>query len=219
MDTKLPLMAVLSLLPAGGLEAKPRAAGPPPGLLAPEKATAQAPKTFEARFATTQGDFAVEVRRDWAPRGADRFYNLVKLGYYDGAAFFRAIEGFMVQFGISGDPSVNAKWREARIPDDPQAGQSNRRGFLSFAMAGPDTRTTQLFINYGDNSRLDKDFRPFGKVVRGMEVVEKLYKGYGEGAPRGRGPDQTRLQTEGDAYLKKDFPKLDYIKTARIAAK
>ena len=123
----------------------------------------------------------------------------------------------MVQFGINGSPEVNAKWREARIPDDPPAGQSNARGMLSFAMAGPNTRTTQLFVNYGNNARLDSmGFTPFGKVVSGMEIVDGLYKGYGEGAPAGAGPEQGRAQSEGNAYLKKDFPKLDYSQTASI---
>lgn len=183
----------------------------------PEAATPTAPDVFKARFSTTKGDFVLEVRRAWAPRGADRFYSLVKLGYYDGVPFFRAIEGFMVQFGINGDPALNARWREARIPDDPPAGQSNQRGALSFATSGPDSRTTQVFINYGDNLRLDAmGFTPVARVVEGMSVVDSLYKGYGEGAPRGSGPDQGRLQSEGNAYAKKEFPRLDYVKTARV---
>jgi len=133
------------------------------------------------------------------------------------AAFFRAIEGFMVQFGIHGDPAVSAKWSQARIADDPSTGQSNTRGMLSFATAGPGTRTTQLFINYGDNSRLDSmGFTPFGKVVKGMEVVDGLYKGYGEGAPGGLGPEQGRIQAEGNSYLKREFPKLDYIRSGKV---
>jgi peptidyl-prolyl cis-trans isomerase A (cyclophilin A) len=157
------------------------------------------------------------VTRDWAPNGADRFYNLVKIGYFDDAAFFRNIEGFMVQFGVNGDPAVNRKWRQANIKGD-RAKQSNQPGFITFAMGGdPDSRTTQLFINFGDNGRLDKDgFAPFGRVVKGMDIVESLYNGYGEGAPNGSGPDQGRLQDEGNAYLKKSFPKLDYIKKATI---
>jgi len=196
----------------------PATQGPSPALLKPELAKEKAPDVFNAQFSTTKGDFVIEVHRDWSPLGADRFYNLVKAGYYDNAAFFRAIEGFMVQFGINGDPAVNAKWREARIDDDPSADQSNKRGFISFAMAGPHTRTTQVFINYGDNGRLDSmGFTPFGKVVKGMDVVDGLYKGYGEGAPGGAGPAQGRIQAEGNAYLKKDFPKLDFTKTAKVA--
>ncbi|MBI5596712.1 MAG: peptidylprolyl isomerase [Elusimicrobia bacterium] len=181
----------------------------------PENATEKAPDAFKAKFTTTKGDFTIEVTRAWAPLGADRFYNLVKLGYFNDIAFFRAIDGFMVQFGISGDPALSAKWRSAAIKDDPAAGHTNARGAVTFAMAGPDTRTVQMFINFGNNGQLDSmGFPPFGKVVSGMEVVDSLYKGYGEGAPRGMGPDQGRIQMEGNAYLKKDFPKLDYIKSA-----
>lgn len=188
-----------------------------PELMNPAKAAAEAPKVFQTKFKTTKGAFVVEVHRDWSPKGADRFYNLVKMHYFDNLAFFRAIEGFMVQFGIHGDPKVSAKWREATIGDDPAAGQSNKKGYISFATAGPNTRTTQLFINYGDNARLDgMGFTPFGQVVSGMDVVEKLYKGYGEGAPGGAGPDQGRIQAQGNAYLKKDFPLLDYIKSAKL---
>ena len=154
--------------------------------------------------------------RAWAPRGADRFYNLVSAGYYDDVAFFRVIENFMVQFGIHGDPAVNQVWREARIQDDPVS-QSNKRGMVTYAMAGPDTRTTQLFINFRDNSGLDgQGFSPFGRVVEGMSVVDALYSGYGEGAPRGTGPEQGRAQMEGNAYLKASFPRMDFVKTARI---
>lgn len=186
-------------------------------LLAPEKASEKAPLVFKARFATTKGDIVIEVHRDWSPNGADRFLNLVKAGYFDDVAFFRNVQGFMVQFGINGQPEVSTKWRAAKIKDDPAAGQSNTRGYISFATAGPNTRTTQLFINFGNNSRLDgMGFTPFGKVTEGMEVVDKLYNGYGEGAPRGRGPDQGRIQSEGNAYLKKDFPLLDWVKAARI---
>jgi peptidyl-prolyl cis-trans isomerase A (cyclophilin A) len=159
----------------------------------------------------------VEVTRAWAPNGADRFYNLVKLGYYDGTKFFRAVEGFMVQWGIHGDPQVNGVWRGARIQDDPVV-KSNKRGFMTFATAGKDSRTTQVFINFADkNSRLDKSgFAPFGEVVKGMKVVDSLYKGYGEGAPGGKGPDQGRIQSDGNVYLDKDFPELDSVKEAKI---
>ena len=180
-----------------------------------------APATYKANFETTVGSFVIEVHRDWAPQGADRFYNLVKNGYYDGARFFRVISGFMVQFGINGDPAINTAWRAARIPDDPVK-QSNKRGYVTFAMGGPNSRTTQVFINFADNANLDKvpdnQFAPFGQVTSGgMAVVDKINAEYGEGAPRGRGPDQTRVQTEGNAYLMKEFPKLDYIKKATIA--
>ena len=176
----------------------------------------KAPAVYKAKFDTSKGAFVVEVHRDWAPNGADRFYNLVKNGFYDNARFFRVIDGFMVQFGINGDPGIASVWRDANIKDDPVK-QSNRRGTITFATAGPNTRTTQVFINFGDNAPLDgQGFSPFGKVVSGMEVVDSLYKGYGEGAPHGNGPDQGRIQQQGNAYLEKDFPELDFIKTATI---
>lgn len=185
-------------------------------LLNPASLNDKAPATYKAKFTTTKGDFIIEVTRAWAPVGADRFYNLVKYRFYDGAAFFRVLPGFMAQVGISADPKVSAVWERATIKDDPVA-QSNGRGMVSFATAGPGTRTTQIFINYGDNAQLDgQGFSPFGKVVEGMDVVEKLYSGYGEGAPSGNGPDQGRIATEGKKYLASAFPQLDTIKTAVI---
>jgi len=182
----------------------------------PSSLNEKAPAVYKAKFDTSKGTFVIEVHRDWAPNGADRFYNLVKNGFYNDARFFRVISGFMVQFGISGNPDVSAVWRESTIPDDPVK-QSNTRGMVSFATAGPNTRTTQVFINFGDNSSLDSQgFAPFGQVVSGMNVVDSIYSGYGEGAPRGRGPDQGRIQTEGNAYLVEKFPKLDYVKKATI---
>ena len=176
----------------------------------------QAPATYKVQFDTSKGPFVIEVHRDWAPNGADRFYNLVKNGFYDNARFFRVISGFMVQFGINGDPKLSSVWREARIQDDPVK-QSNGRGYITFATAGPNTRTTQVFINFADNAALDRQgFAPFGQVISGMNVVDTLFSGYGEGAPRGMGPDQGRMQQEGNAYLMKDFGKLDYIKKAAI---
>ncbi len=179
-----------------------------------------APAMYKVDFDTSAGTFVVEVHRDWAPNGADRFYNLVKNGFYDNARFFRVISGFMVQFGINGDPALNTVWRNSRIPRDPIK-ESNTRGYITFAMqggpTGPDTRTTQVFINFGNNANLDgSGFAPFGKVSKGMDVVDKIYSGYGEGAPSGKGPEQERTQAEGNAYLTKDFPKLDYIKKATI---
>ncbi len=182
----------------------------------PAALNAKAPAVYNAKFDTSKGAFVIEVHRDWAPRGADRFYNLVKNGFFDNARFFRVIEGFMVQFGINGDPNIAGVWRNADIKDDPVK-ESNRRGTITFATAGPNTRTTQVFINFGDNAALDgQGFSPFGKVVSGMEVVDSLYSGYGEGAPNGNGPDQGRVQSQGNAYLEQDFPKLDFIKTATI---
>jgi peptidyl-prolyl cis-trans isomerase A (cyclophilin A) len=176
----------------------------------------QAPATYKVRFDTSKGTFVVQVNRAWAPQGADRFYNLVKNGFYDNVRFFRVISGFMVQFGINGDPAVSAKWREARIADD-RVAQSNKRGTITYAMAGPNTRTSQVFINFADNANLDASgFAPFGQVIQGMEVVDKLNAEYGEGAPRGRGPDQGRIQMEGNAYLNKSFPRMDFVKKATI---
>lgn len=190
----------------------------PASLLNPASLKAKAPEVWKARFSTTKGDVVIEVTRAWAPRGVDRFYNLVKNHYYDGATFFRVLPGFVAQFGISARPAVSKVWTDAKIPDDPVT-QSNLRGFLTFATAGPNTRTTQIFINLADNSRLDgMGFAPFGKVVEGMEVVERFYTGYGEGAPSGNGPDQGRLTDEGKAYIDKSFPLLDSIKTAVVVA-
>ena len=176
----------------------------------------QAPPVYKAKFDTSEGAFVIEVRREWAPNGADRFYNLVKNGFYDDVRFFRVITGFMVQFGINGDPKVSAPWRDAKLADDPVK-QSNKRGFITYAMAGPNTRTSQVFINFGDNAALDgQGFSPFGQVVSGMNIVDALNAEYGEGAPRGRGPDQGRLQMEGNDYLAKEFSRMDFIRKATI---
>jgi peptidyl-prolyl cis-trans isomerase A (cyclophilin A) len=189
---------------------------PLPPLLDPGQATERAPDRFRVHFDTTKGPFVVEVQRAWAPRGADRFYNLARLGFFDDVTFFRVIDDFMVQFGIHGDPKVSSAWQFAEIPDDPVK-QSNTRGMVTFATRGPNSRTTQVFINYKDNSPLDgQGFAPFGRVVEGMSVVDQLYSGYGEGAPRGAGPDQGRAQSEGNRYFRGDFPKLDHIKSARL---
>jgi peptidyl-prolyl cis-trans isomerase A (cyclophilin A) len=183
----------------------------------PSKLTAKAPEKFKAKFETTKGTFVIAVERMYSPNGVDRFYNLVKSGYFKDVVFFRVIAGFMAQFGIHGDPKVSAKWRDANIQDDPVKG-SNVRGAICFAKSGaPNSRSTQFFISFGNNTRLDKDgFSAFGKVVEGMDVVDKLNSEYGEGAPQGSGPDQQRVQMEGNAYLKKEFPNLDSIKSATI---
>ncbi len=186
-------------------------------LFHPEKATLTAPDKFRVEFVTTKGSFTIEVTRAWSPNGADRFYNLVKLGFYDGVRFHRAIDDFMVQFGIHPEPAVNGAWYKAFVPDDPVF-ESNRRTYVTFAHAGPNSRTTQIFISYVDKQRrLDKDgFSPFGKVVDGMNVVDSLYKGYGELAPKGKGPNASRAQREGLGYLDAEFPKLDSIKHAKV---
>ena len=191
------------------------AATPEPPPAAPATPT-EAPASFRVRFETSKGNFVVEVDRSLAPNGVDRFYRLVSDGYYNEVRFFRVISGFMAQFGISGDPTQNVRWRAQPIQDDPVRG-SNTRGTITFATAGPNTRTTQLFINLVDNVALDgQGFAPFGRVVEGMEVVDQLHAGYGEGAPRGNGPEQGRIVTEGNAYLTRDFPQLDYIVRATV---
>jgi peptidyl-prolyl cis-trans isomerase A (cyclophilin A) len=174
------------------------------------------PEDFKVRFVTSKGDFVVQVTRAWAPLGADRFRELVGTGFYDGARFFRVLPRFVAQFGIPGDPKLAAQWDDKAIADDPVR-QSNTRGRITFATSGPNTRTTQLFVNYADNARLDRHgFSPFGEVVSGMEVVDAFHADYGEGAPQGKGPDQSRIEKEGNAYLEREFPKLDYVKTARL---
>jgi len=200
------------IAPASGQHA----AAPRRTLLSPGALDATAPAVFKARFTTTQGDLVVEIDRSWAPRGADRFYNLVKNGFFDNASFFRVLPGFIVQFGIHANPQVSSVWSNAAIKDDPIK-HSNLKGTITFATAGPNSRTTQLFINLADNTSLDgMGFAPLGKVIEGLNVVDQLYGGYGEGAPEGQGPDQNRIQREGKAYLDKLFPRLDSIKTATI---
>lgn len=186
-------------------------AAPARNLLDPSTLRAIAPPVYKAKFATTQGDFIVQVTRAWAPLGADRFYNLVRGRFFDGCAFFRVIPGFMAQFGISPDPKISAVWQKQNLRDDPVK-EKNVRGFLTFATAGPNTRTTQLFINYADNSaNLDpQGFAPFGEVIEGMEFVDKFYSGYGGN------PDQTAIQQMGKPWILKNMPKVDSIKTAII---
>jgi len=185
----------------------------PEKLTNPAKLTAKAPEKFKARFDTTKGTFVIEVQREWSPNGADRFYNLVKNGYYDGVKFFRVVPGFVVQWGIHGDPSIATTWLKATIPDD-VVKESNKRGFVTYAKSNaPNSRSVQLFINLVDNARLDgMGFAPFGKVAEGMDVVEKLYGGYAEGLTKLQG----RIAEEGNAFLEKNYPQLDGIKKATI---
>lgn len=188
-----------------------------PGLLDPSQAMQQAPEAFTVYVASTAGDFLVDVTRAWSPVGADRFYNLTRIGLYDDCAFFRVIDGFVAQTGLPGDPLVWATWQALPIAADPVV-ESNVRGTVSFATFGgdPETRRTQFFINYGDNSRLDGlGFSPFG-MVRDMTPVDELYGGYGEGPPSGDGPDQGRMRNEGNTYLRAEYPELDYIVSARV---
>ncbi|MGC2330611.1 MAG: peptidylprolyl isomerase [Candidatus Acidiferrales bacterium] len=183
-----------------------------PALLHPAELKAKAPEVYEVKFTTTKGDFIVQVNRAWAPIGADRFYNLVKHGFFTGAPFFRVVPGFIIQFGLTGDPAVNRAWQNANIKDDPVT-QSNKPGTLTFATAGPNTRTTQLFINFGNNGGLDgQGFAPFGQVTSGMDVVKSLYSGYGEQ------PNQGLITSQGKAYIEKNFPKIDSIKSATLVS-
>jgi peptidyl-prolyl cis-trans isomerase A (cyclophilin A) len=215
--TKRAHTAILSACLALSLAAARPALAADAAGITPAAATATAPAVYKVKFTTTKGDFTVEVHRDWAPLGADRFYNLVKLGFFTDAGFFRVIKGFMVQWGIPADPAVARRWESATIKDDPAGKHSNTRGMITFATAGPDMRTSQVFINYANNARLDSmGFAPFGKVTDGMATVDALEGMYGEGAPGGRGPAQDRIQSQGNAYLKASFPKLDYIKSATL---
>ncbi len=209
IGTSLAILALASaLLPATAAPNKEK-------LMNPAALVDKAPATFKVRFETTQGNFVLEVNRAWAPLGADRFYNLVKNGFYDGVKFFRVVREprpFMVQFGIHGDPEISKAWMNARIKDDPVM-ESNKKGTITYAMAGPHTRTTQVFINYADNSFLDSQgFSPFGRVVEGMDVVEKLYTGYGEQTTSLQG----QIYSQGNAFLDQKFPKLDGIRKAAL---
>jgi peptidyl-prolyl cis-trans isomerase A (cyclophilin A) len=189
-----------------------------PALLHPTMLRARAPLVYEVKFVTTKGPFVIQVHREWAPNGADRFYNLVKHGFFTDASFFRVVPNFVVQFGMSANPRVNAVLGNSDIKDDPVRG-SNKVGYVTFAQTGqPNSRSTQVFINLGDNSSLDsQNFAPFGQVTSGMEVIQQLYSGYGD-LPEmgGHGPSQERIAKSGKAYLDRDFPKLDSIKYATV---
>jgi len=203
---------------AEGADAAAEQPAPNAALYDPSLAAEKAPDAFRVALETTKGEVLILVNRSWAPNGADRFYNLVRIGYFDDVAFYRAIGGFMVQCGFHGNPLVSQAWATATIDDDPMV-KSNARGTVTFAQPSiPNARTTQFFINTADNGYLKKhgNFAPFGKVISGMDVVDALYTGYGEGAPQGRGPSQQRIAREGNEYLKRDFPKLDYIVKATI---
>ena len=197
----------------------PKDAPVPNPLLDPTLAVWQeaAPDSFTVRFETTKGEFRIDVVRDWAPIGADRFYNLVRHGFYDDSRFYRVVPDFIVQFGLPGDPAVTPHWLDARIQDDPVEA-SNVRGTIAYAMTGPDTRTTQVYISLVDNSRLDEQgFAPFGRVVEGMDVVDNLFDGLGENAGGGlRRGDQSRIYAEGNEHLDRDFPELDELIRATV---
>ena len=210
MRRKFLIASIAALTLAGCHRGKP--------LLAPsaKHLAERAPDTVRVRFETSRGGFTVESIREWSPLGADRFYYLVRHGYYDGNRFFRVLPGFVAQFGISGDTAVARAWDKLVIRDD-SVRVPNKRGTVTFATGGPNTRTTQLFINYSDaNVRLDRlGFSPFGRVIDGMAVADSLFS-YGEGPPRGKGPDQDRITAEGNAYLARDYPKMDYVISARV---
>jgi peptidyl-prolyl cis-trans isomerase A (cyclophilin A) len=187
-----------------------------PSLTNPSAFVERAPDAFQASFDTSAGTVVIEVHRDWAPHGADRFYNLVKSGFYDGNRFYR-VTPLMAVWGLNGDPTVAKAWLSARIADDQTHMHSNTKGMVSFFQAN--RRSTQTFINLADNSAtLDIQIAPFGEVVSGMDVVEKLYPGYGEAKPNGNGPEMNPFYEEGNVYLEREFPKLDYIKKASIVA-
>ena len=204
---------VLTALALAGLVALPATAFAQtgkPSLMNPASLTEQAPATYKVKFDTSAGEFVITVTRAWAPAGADRFYNLVKNGFFDGTRFFRVVPNFMVQFGINGDPTIQRNWANANIKDDPAGKKSNERGTITFANRGPDTRTTQVFINFKSNAFLDKTFMPFGEVTSGMAAVDKINAEYREE------PEQGQIQANGNVYLNKAFPKLDFVKKATI---
>ena len=201
---------VLTALALAVMVAAPASAQTKPSLMNPASLTEQAPATYKVKFDTSAGEFVVTVTRAWAPLGADRFYNLVKNGFYDGQRFFRVVPNFMVQWGMHGDPDVQRPWDTANLKDDPAGVKSNARGTISFANRGPNTRSTQVFINYKSNAFLDKQFMPFGEVTAGMAVVDKINAEYREE------PDQAQIRNNGNRYLTKAFPKLDFIKKATI---
>lgn len=213
-------LAVALLATAACVSRAPGAAALPAPLPAlatpPDSVTVAGADSVLVRFSTTKGDIEVMLRRGWAPHGAPRVAHAVAAGYYDDARFFRALRGFVVQWGLAADTAATRAWRERRLADDPVR-ESNRRGTVTFAAGGPNTRTVQLFVNLRDNARLDAmGFAPVGEVVRGLDVVDALHTGYGEGAPAGKGPTQQRIGAEGEAYLAKDFPLLDRVRAARV---
>lgn len=207
---KLAWLAVVVAAAAAGCGGG--SSGPPKALLHPDTLHRKAPQLFDVTFHTTKGDFVIEVHRTWAPTGADRMYNLARNHFFDGQKFFRVVKNFVVQFGINGDPKVSEAWSEATIPDDVIT-VHNTRGTVSFAAAGPNTRTTQIFINLNNNLQLDTDqFAPFGTVKSGMDVVERLYGGYGDRPT----PHQPEMASQGNAYLEKAWPKLDSVTSTEV---
>ena len=208
-------LAVLTVAACGGDGSDIPSEAPSP-IFFPKRLTETAPPTFRANFETTGGLVVIEVHREWAPLGADRFYNLAKGGFYDDTRIYRVVPGFMAQFGLNGDPRVNYAWRNAVIVDDPVT-RSNVRSTVSFAKGGPNSRTTEVFINFRDNASLDeRGFAPLGEVVEGMDVVDGFHSGYGDGPPRGSGPYQAQAQVQGNAYFDAEFPELTRIERAWV---
>jgi peptidyl-prolyl cis-trans isomerase A (cyclophilin A) len=209
VSARVALLAAATVLLAGCSE-KPK--DPPKAAAKPEPV----PDVYRVLLDTSQGPIKVEVRKDWAPHAADRFHTLVKMNYYDEARFYRVLRGFIAQFGIHRDPAITATWGQLQMPDDPRR-ESNRRGTLAFAQSGPNSRTTQVFINLADNKRLDREgFVPFGRIIEGMENADKIFFGYGELAPAGSGPDPEEAGRKGNRYIVPSFPRMDWIKTARL---
>ena len=212
----LSLIATLLALGACATQDESDARGTPNPLLQPSRFTSTAPETFQVRFETSAGDFVVAVRRDWAPLGVDRFYNLVRGGFFDDTRVYRVVDGFVAQFGLSGDPYVNQAWKTEFLVDDPVT-QTNRRGRVTFAKGGRHSRTTEIFVNLRDNPQLDENgFAPLGEVVEGMEVVDAFHAAYGDGPPRGEGPYQAMVEARGNLYLDADFPDLTHIERASV---
>lgn len=208
-----PVLALV-LTAAGCGSDEPEAPRDP--LLYPKSLAEEAPPRFLARFETTAGTFVVDVHRDWAPRGADRFYTLVSNGYYDDTRIYRVVDGFMAQWGIHGDPLVDYQWQDETLTDDPVR-TSNTRGRVAFAKGGAHSRTTEIFVSYKDNSSLDdRGFAPFGEVVEGMDVVDAFHSAYGDGPPRGEGPYQAQAHAQGNAYFDQEFPELDRVVRATV---
>lgn len=213
MKRLIPFLLLVGCEPAAPAPLPPAPSIPKKPLQDPShpEMTKQAPAEYTARFNTSRGDFVLRVTRAWAPLGADRFYNLVRNGFYDGCRFFRVVPGFVVQFGLNGDPAISAVWERAGIPDDPFK-ESNQRGTICFATSGPNSRTTQVFLSFGDNARLDKmGFAPFGRVVGGMDVVDAINAEYREQ------PNQGMIQQRGNLYLMEQFPRLDFITSATVS--
>ena len=211
-------VAVLALIVGSSPASKGQSAAPrgKVALMNPADLKERALDEYKVDFDTSQGPFVMAVHRTWAPIAADHFYNLVKRGFYDGNRFFRVLPGFVAQWGISGDPEITKVWKNSYILDDEWGKHSNKRGTVAFVSPGLGRRGTVVFVSLDDNSRMDDDVVPFGEIVSGLNVFEKLYAGYGDTAPAGNGPERNRYYAEGSAYLDKEFPELDYIKTATI---